>query len=198
VLDRVVSNSTLSVELARRALHEEQQAQLKAALPAMRERLTVLIERRAGTLAEETYEERTGCRDGGREDRADRNDSFSERGCCPGSRGAALGLGIAASPCVDIGQFPAGRLSETREVLPGRPPPGVGLPGYGPPGSSPRLVAEAHPQADDQELEWRSQATLCRVWLRERRSRAGTEDVSALPEPLALSIRAIFSRRPGS
>jgi hypothetical protein len=59
VLDRVVSNSTLSVELARRALHEEQQAQLKAALPAMRERLTVLIERRAGTLAEETYEERT-------------------------------------------------------------------------------------------------------------------------------------------
>jgi hypothetical protein len=55
----VVSNSTLSVELARRALHEEQQAQLKAALPAMRERLTVLIERRAGTLAEETYEERT-------------------------------------------------------------------------------------------------------------------------------------------
>jgi hypothetical protein len=40
-------------------LHEEQQAQLKAALPAMRERLTVLIERRAGTLAEEMYEERT-------------------------------------------------------------------------------------------------------------------------------------------
>jgi hypothetical protein len=34
VLDRVASNSTLSVELARRALYEEQHTQMKAALPS--------------------------------------------------------------------------------------------------------------------------------------------------------------------
>jgi hypothetical protein len=48
----------LSVELARRSLHEEQQAAEKAALPAARARLERLIEWRAQARAEEMYEER--------------------------------------------------------------------------------------------------------------------------------------------
>jgi hypothetical protein len=79
-------------------LHEEQQAQLNAALPATRERPTVLIERRAGTLAEEMYEERTRVETEAVKTEPHRNDSFSERGCCPCSRGAALGLGICRKP----------------------------------------------------------------------------------------------------
>jgi hypothetical protein len=59
VLDRVSVNSTFAVEAARRALYEEQQAELKAALPDMRAKLAELIDRRARELAEQMREERT-------------------------------------------------------------------------------------------------------------------------------------------
>jgi hypothetical protein len=58
VIDRVASNSTFSVEFARRALYEEKQAELRAAMPAGREKLARLIDRRARARAAEMYEER--------------------------------------------------------------------------------------------------------------------------------------------
>jgi hypothetical protein len=46
------------VEFARRALYEEKQAELRAAMPAGREKLARLIDRRARARAAEMYEER--------------------------------------------------------------------------------------------------------------------------------------------
>jgi hypothetical protein len=58
VIDKMAAHSPFNAELARRAAFEAIQQQMRASMPTVRERLTVLIERRAKALAQEMYHER--------------------------------------------------------------------------------------------------------------------------------------------
>ena len=58
VIDKLAAHSPLNAELARRAASEAIQQQVRAEMPAVREKLTLLIERRAQTLAQEMYRKR--------------------------------------------------------------------------------------------------------------------------------------------
>jgi hypothetical protein len=58
VIDKLAAHSPLNAELARRAAYEAMQQQMQASMPAVREKLTVLIERKAQALAREMYRKR--------------------------------------------------------------------------------------------------------------------------------------------
>ena len=58
VIDKMAAHSPLNAELARRAASEAIQQQMRAQMPAAREKLTVLIERRAQALAQKMYRKR--------------------------------------------------------------------------------------------------------------------------------------------
>ena len=58
VIDKLAAHSPLNAELARRAAYEATQQQMRAQMPAAREKLTVLIERRAQALAREMHRKR--------------------------------------------------------------------------------------------------------------------------------------------
>ena len=58
VIDKLAAHSPLNAELARRAAYEAVQQQMRAQMPAVREKLTVLIERRAQALAREMHRKR--------------------------------------------------------------------------------------------------------------------------------------------
>jgi hypothetical protein len=57
VLDRVSPSSSFAIEAARKALHAESEARMKAELPFARERLARLIESRATEKAKEMHKE---------------------------------------------------------------------------------------------------------------------------------------------
>jgi hypothetical protein len=58
VIDKMAAHSPLNAELARRAAYEAIQQQMRASMPEVREKLTVLIERMARTLAQKMYDQR--------------------------------------------------------------------------------------------------------------------------------------------
>jgi hypothetical protein len=58
VIDKLAAHSPLNAELARRAAYEAMQQQMQAQMPAVREKVTLLIERRAQALAREMYRKR--------------------------------------------------------------------------------------------------------------------------------------------
>jgi hypothetical protein len=58
VIDKLAAHSPLNAELAHRAASEAIRQQMQAQMPAVREKLTVLIERRAQALAREMYRKR--------------------------------------------------------------------------------------------------------------------------------------------
>jgi len=58
VIDKLAAHSPLNAELARRAASEAIQQQMRAQMPAVREKLTLLIERKAQALAREMYRKR--------------------------------------------------------------------------------------------------------------------------------------------
>ena len=58
VIDKLAAHSPLNAELARRAASEAIRQQMQAQMPAVREKLTVLVERRAQALAREMYRKR--------------------------------------------------------------------------------------------------------------------------------------------
>jgi polyhydroxyalkanoate synthesis regulator phasin len=58
VIDKLAAHGPLNAELARRAAYEAIQQQMQAQMPAVREKLTVLIERKAQALAREMYRKR--------------------------------------------------------------------------------------------------------------------------------------------
>jgi hypothetical protein len=58
VIDKLAAHSPLNAELARRAAYEAIQQQMQASMPSVREKLTVLIERKAQALAREMYRKR--------------------------------------------------------------------------------------------------------------------------------------------
>ena len=58
VIDKLAAHSPLNAELARRAAYEAIQQQMQSQMPAVREKLTVLIERRAQALAQQMYRKR--------------------------------------------------------------------------------------------------------------------------------------------
>jgi hypothetical protein len=58
VIDKMAAHSPLNAELARRAASDAIQQQMRAQMPAVREKLTLLIERKAQALAWEIYRKR--------------------------------------------------------------------------------------------------------------------------------------------
>ena len=56
VLDKLTAHSLLNAELARRAASEEIQQRMQAEMPAIREKVALLIERRARGMAEQMTE----------------------------------------------------------------------------------------------------------------------------------------------
>ena len=55
VIDKMAAHSPLNAELARRAAAEAIDQQMRASMPAVREKLTVLVERKAQAIAKEMY-----------------------------------------------------------------------------------------------------------------------------------------------
>jgi hypothetical protein len=58
VIDKMAAHSPLNAELTRRAAYEAIKQEMQSEMPAVREKLTVLIERRAQALAREMYRKR--------------------------------------------------------------------------------------------------------------------------------------------
>jgi hypothetical protein len=58
VIDKLAAHSPLNAELARRAAYEAIQQQMQSQMPAVRERVAVLLERKAQALAREMYRKR--------------------------------------------------------------------------------------------------------------------------------------------
>jgi uncharacterized protein DUF5763 len=58
VIDKLAAHSPLNAELAHRAASEAIRQQMQAQMPAVREKVTLLIERRAQALAQEMYRKR--------------------------------------------------------------------------------------------------------------------------------------------